>query len=85
MKHIYYNINWLFKDYKKTSEEVIGDSKLYAPNTPKIYEAWIKECTLEKHASIIAALNKFIDSGDFRLGDEHFIDNGGSVRAEVAR
>lgn len=39
--------------------------------TSAIYDAWMKEWSLEKHQAIISALESFIGSGDFRMDYRH--------------
>jgi hypothetical protein len=64
MQHIYHSVNWLFKDYRRMISELGG---YYEQFTPKVYEKWLSEWTPERHTQIVGALQKFIDSGDFRL------------------
>lgn len=68
MKHIYNTNDWLFSNYKQMEEEVGGYSEQF---TSKVYGVWMREWTPARHAEINAALNSFIDSGDFRLGSRH--------------
>ncbi len=68
MKHIY-NINdWLFDSYTQMVEDLGGYSEQF---TSRVYKYWIHRWTPGRHAEILAALNSFIDSGDFRLGNKH--------------
>jgi hypothetical protein len=68
IRHIYNTDEWLFSNYKRMEEEVGGYSEQF---TPKAYGIWMQEWTPAGHAGIVAALNSFIESGDFRLGYAH--------------
>lgn len=68
MKHIYNTNDWLFSNYKQMEKEVGGYFEQF---TPKVYGAWMREWIPARHAGIIAALNLFVESGDFRLGSAH--------------
>lgn len=68
MRNIYNTNDWLFSNYKQMEEEVGGYSEQF---TSKVYGVWMREWTPARHAEINAALNSFIDSGDFRLGSRH--------------
>lgn len=68
MRNIYNTNDWLFSNYMQMEKEVGGYSEQF---TPKVYDAWMREWTPARHAEINAALNSFIDSGDFRLGSRH--------------
>jgi hypothetical protein len=72
MQFIYNTNDWLFNDYKKMEEELGGYSEQF---TPKVYEAWIREWTPSRHKNINAKLNSFVESGDFRLGAVHDVQN----------
>jgi hypothetical protein len=64
MKHIYNSENWLFKDYGRMINELGGYKEQF---TPKVYEKWLSEWTPERHTQIVATLQEFVGSGDFRL------------------
>lgn len=68
MKHIYNTNDWLFGNYRQMEEEVGGYSEQF---TPKVYGIWMGEWTPARHAGLFAALDSFVESGDFRLGSAH--------------
>lgn len=67
MRHLYHTNDWLFDNFNRTSIEVTSVTKQFAPNSPLVYEAWMRECTPEKHAKIMAKLDAFVDRGDYRV------------------
>jgi hypothetical protein len=68
MRHIYNTNDWLFGNYKKMEEAVGGYSGQF---TSKVYGAWMQEWSSARHSDIIATLDSFVESGDFRLGSDH--------------
>lgn len=68
MKYIYNTNDWLFSNYMQMEKEVGGYSEQF---TSKVYGIWLREWLPERHAAIIAALDLFVESGDFRLGSTH--------------
>lgn len=69
MRYIYNTENWLFDNY----HQMIGDLGGYnAQFTPRAYEKWLSEWSPQKHNDIILALEKFIESGNFRMDYRHF-------------
>ncbi len=72
MRFIYNTDDWLFNNYIKIEEELGG---YYEQFTPKVYEVWIREWTPSRHKNINSKLNSFIESGDFRLGAVHDVQN----------
>ena len=69
MKFIFNTENLFFDDYHKMIENIGGYKKQFEP---LIYDFWMKKYTQEKHINIIQALEKFIDSGDFRMDHSYF-------------
>lgn len=69
MKHLYMDSNWLFESHDQMEKDLGGYSKQF---TSKVYEYWMEKFTLIKHNEKIAALNLFIDSGDYVLERKHF-------------
>lgn len=68
MRNINNTDNWLFSNYSQMVKEVGGYSGQF---TSRVYGVWVREWTSARHAGIIAALNSFVESGDFRLGSQH--------------
>ena len=68
MRNIYNSENIFFKNYNKTIEEIGGYKQQF---TSDIYNKWLDEWSNEKHKSIIAALDLFIKSNDFRMDYRH--------------
>ena len=68
MKNIYNTENLFFQDYEKTIADLGGYDKQF---TPMVYGKWMSECTPNRHAEIIKAIQRFADSGDFRMEDRH--------------
>lgn len=69
MRHLYNTENIFFDNYAKEIENIGGYKEQF---TPKIYQSWLAQFTPEKHKIINNALNKFINSGDFRMDNIHF-------------
>lgn len=69
MRHLYNTENIFFDNYAKEVEKLGGYKEQF---TPKIYQSWLAQFTPEKHKTINNALNKFINSGDFRMDNTHF-------------
>ena len=79
MKHLYYSDSWLFKDYNQTILKIGGYAEQF---TSKVYGNWLEDFTAQRHDLVVAILQKFVSSGDFRLGpqhDVHTLTNSGSV------
>ena len=68
MKFIYNTENLFFNDYDAAIRTLGG---YYGQFTPAVYDAWMAEWTPEKHASIVAGLRAFLDSGEFRMEQHH--------------
>jgi len=68
MKHIYNTNDWLFEHYDQMVDELGGYAGQF---TPSVYSYWLREWTPARHAEIIAALECFIESEDFRLVNRH--------------
>jgi len=69
MRHLYNTENIFFDDYAKDIEKLWGYKEQF---TPKIYHSWLDQFTPEKHKTIKNALNKFVNSDDFRMDNTHF-------------
>ena len=69
MRHIYSTENLFFNNYATMIEEIGGYSHQF---TPLVYEKWLNEWDAEKHRNITSALQFFIQSGDFRMGYNHY-------------
>jgi hypothetical protein len=67
MKNIFNTDNWLFKDYQQMINELGYEGQF----NPKVYKKWVSEWTPQRHIQIIGTLQKFVASGDFRLGHQH--------------
>ena len=66
--NVFFTRNWLFKDYPKM------ERKLKSQYNPEVYKYWIdNEFSVSGHEKILANLNNFIDSNDYRIGYK-FID-----------
>ena len=68
MKNIYNTENLFFQDYEKTIADLGGYDKQF---TPMVYGKWMSEWTPNRHAEITEAIQRFADSGDFRMEDRH--------------
>jgi len=73
MKHIYNTNDWLFDDYRQMEEYLGGYSDQF---TSKVYEYWMREWTQEKHRNVCETLERFIDSGEFRLNHSYMNSSG---------
>ncbi|MEO9298597.1 hypothetical protein [Devosia alba] len=69
MKNIFNTENYLLPNYAETISLMGGYDAQF---TPAIYAQWVKQWTPERHAAIIAALERFTQSSDFRLDYTHF-------------
>jgi hypothetical protein len=68
MQYIYNTQGWLFKDYGQLIEDLGGYHEQFAP---RVYGRWLDEWTPARHKAILATLEGFVDSGDFRLDYRH--------------
>lgn len=68
MKHIYNTNDWLFENYQQMIADLGGYSGQF---TLEVYSYWADRWTAARHAGILAALDSFVNSGDFRLGNKH--------------
>ena len=68
MKNIYNTENWLFSDHQAMLKQIGGNAKQV---TPKVYDVWLMDWTLERHNKLISNLRCFVDSNDYRLGFKH--------------
>jgi hypothetical protein len=69
MRHIYNTENIFFGDYSGMLKKLGGYSGQFSP---AVYGLWCDEFSPAKHKKIYAALEKFVDSGDFRMDYTHF-------------
>ena len=69
MANIYNTENLFYDDYDKSIQDIGGYSEQFHP---KFYRYWIKYFNLIKHESIQIALERFINSNDFRMDYSHF-------------
>jgi len=69
MRNIYNTQNIFLDDYDKTIESIGGYDAQFSPI---MYKAWLGSLTPIQHQAIIRRLNNFINSGDFRMGNQHF-------------
>jgi hypothetical protein len=69
MRNIYNTQDIFLEDYEKTLRDIGGYDAQF---NPIIYKAWLDSLTPIRHQDIISRLNKFINSGDFRMGNQHF-------------
>jgi hypothetical protein len=69
MRYIY-NTEDLFFDSYETTEKVLGGYK--GQFSPAVYEQWLDEWSPEKHSAILAAMRRFVQSGDFRMDYSHY-------------
>jgi hypothetical protein len=69
MRHIY-NTEDLFFDSYEAAEKALGGYK--GQFSPAVYERWLDEWSPEKHSTILAALRRFVQSGDFRMDYSHY-------------
>ena len=69
MKNIYHTENLFFENYKKTIDNLGGYQKQFEP---MVYEAWMSEWTPKRHKKIKEAVEKFVESNEFRMGYEHY-------------
>jgi len=66
LMHIFYTRNWIFDNYVKMQKEVKNQYD------PEVYKYWIKnEFSILKHEEVLSAINKFIESSDYRLTYKH--------------
>jgi hypothetical protein len=70
MAHLLNPKSWIYHDYELYLADIGG----YANSvTPKVYPEFLRNSNNRRAVSDIkAAINRFIDSGDFRLSHEHF-------------
>ena len=69
MRYIY-NTEDLFFDSYETTEKALGGYK--GQFSPAVYERWLDEWSPDKHNAILAALRRFVQSGDFRMDYSHY-------------
>jgi hypothetical protein len=69
MKNICNTENIFFQDYNSMIKAIGGYSMQF---TDIVYEKWINEWTPRRHKAILAAIDTFINSHDFRMDYKHF-------------
>ncbi|SDH62511.1 hypothetical protein SAMN05660652_01977 [Propionivibrio dicarboxylicus] len=69
MHHLYSTHNMFVDDYAELLKSIGGYSAQF---TPEIYDKWLQQWTPRKHQKLLAALDRFVDSGDFRMEYNHF-------------
>ena len=69
MRYIY-NTEDLFFDSYDAAEKALGGYK--GQFSPAVYERWLDEWSPQKHNAILAALRRFVQSGDFRMDYSHY-------------
>lgn len=69
MRFIFNTQNLFFNNYEKVINNIGGYSNQFKS---EIYNIWQQEFTKEKHQRICKALERFVDSGDFRMDHSHF-------------
>jgi len=80
MKNIFNTENYLFSNYAETISRVGGYDAQFMP---AIYAEWARQWTTERHAALIAALERFAQSSDFRLDYTHFDKQGGHEQSNL--
>ena len=69
MRFMFNTENLFFDSYDNTIEELGGYSGQFSP---AVYDKWVEEWSLDKHHSIVSALQAYIRSGDFRMDYRHY-------------
>lgn len=69
MRHIFNTEDLFFESYEQAIEDLGG---YYGQIEPAVYDRWLKEWTPERHEMIVAAVQNFIRSGDFRMDYGHY-------------
>ena len=69
MRYIYNTEDLFFNSYETTVKALGGYKGQF---TPAVYEQWLDEWSQEKHNAILAALSRFVQSGDFRMDYSHY-------------
>ena len=72
MRFIHNSESWLFENYQEMLDQVGGYEKQFSP---LVYAYFLSKFTESRHAQILSALARFVDSGDFYLSREH-VENG---------
>ena len=72
MRFIHNSESWLFENYQEMLDQVGGYEKQFSP---LVYAYFLSKFTESRHAHILSALARFVDSGDFYLSREH-VENG---------
>ena len=70
MKFIYNTENWLFNSYSEMLSKLGGYENQFKP---PVYYYFLDELTEDKHKKLCRTINNFIESGDFRLNNYHYI------------
>lgn len=69
MRHIYNSEDIFFDDFQTVLEQLGGYKAQFKP---AVYDKWLEQFTPQKHERIMAALRRFIESGDFRMDYTHY-------------
>jgi hypothetical protein len=69
MRFLYNTEDLFFDSYDDAIDRLGGYSEQF---TSAIYEKWLEEWSLNKHNSILSALQTYIRSGDFRMDYRHY-------------
>lgn len=69
MARIFNTQNLFFSDYNEAINQLSGYDAQF---TSKVYGKWIEEWAQEKHDIIMAATERFVQSGDFRMDYTHY-------------
>src|SRR2546426_2855734 len=72
MRFIHNSESWLFENYQEMLDQVGSYEKQFSP---LVYAYFLSKFTESRHAHILSALARFVDSGDFYLSREH-VENG---------
>ena len=69
MKHLVYNCNWLWKDFKQMESHFnpSGSSARFRQRNEDVYPYWIKNWSENRHKEVLNNLNTFVDSGEYIL------------------
>jgi hypothetical protein len=68
MRFIYNSEDWLFRDYSAMVDALGGYGEQF---TPRVYDYFLREFTPERHAEVAATIERFVETGDFRLSQQH--------------
>jgi hypothetical protein len=69
MRHIFNTEDIFFDSYDRALDDLGG---YYGQLTPEVYDRWLEDWSPDRHQAIIAAIRRFIGSGDFRMDYRHY-------------